>query len=78
MGVASMALFGSVARDEAVETSDVDILVTFSRPVSLFDFVDIQLYIQKILGVASVDLVMRDTVIEELKEIIYEQAVPCL
>ena len=35
-GVKSLALFGSVARDEATETSDVDLLVAFARPVGLF------------------------------------------
>ena len=35
-GVKSLALFGSVARDEATETSDVDLLVEFERPVGLF------------------------------------------
>jgi uncharacterized protein len=33
-GVKSLALFGSVARDEATETSDVDLLVAFARPVT--------------------------------------------
>jgi len=35
-GVKSLALFGSVARDEATETSDVDLLVAFAHPVGLF------------------------------------------
>jgi predicted nucleotidyltransferase len=36
--VKSLALFGSVARGEATETSDVDLLVEFERPVGLFHF----------------------------------------
>ena len=32
-GVKSLALFGSVARDEASQTSDVDLLVEFEQPV---------------------------------------------
>jgi predicted nucleotidyltransferase len=35
-GVKSLALFGSVVRDEARPSSDVDLLVEFSRPVGLF------------------------------------------
>ena len=31
-GVKSLYLFGSVARDEAVPASDVDLLVEFDRP----------------------------------------------
>ena len=30
-GVAELSLFGSVARDEAGDTSDVDVLVSFAR-----------------------------------------------
>ena len=35
-GVKSLALFGSVARDEATGISDVDLLVEFDRPTGLF------------------------------------------
>jgi predicted nucleotidyltransferase len=38
-GVAHLSLFGSFARDEGREDSDVDLLVEFSRPVGLFQFV---------------------------------------
>ncbi len=34
--VASLYVFGSVARDEARPDSDIDILVEFSQPVGLF------------------------------------------
>ena len=36
MGVASLELFGSAARDEVTRSSDFDLLVEFSRPVGLF------------------------------------------
>jgi predicted nucleotidyltransferase len=38
-GVQSLAVFGSVARDTALPNSDLDLLVVFSRPVGLFEFV---------------------------------------
>ena len=34
LGVRSLALFGSVARDEATPTSDIDILVEFEPPIT--------------------------------------------
>jgi hypothetical protein len=34
-GVKSLRLFGSYARDQASETSDVDLIVEFSRPIGL-------------------------------------------
>ena len=40
--VRELWLFGSVARGEAHDTSDVDILVDFSAPVTLFEFLRLQ------------------------------------
>ena len=37
--VKSLALFGSVARDEAGAGSDVDLLVEFDRPVGLLHLI---------------------------------------
>ena len=50
-GVESLALFGSVARDEAGPNSDVDLLVEFGRPITLFDLVAVQQYLERCLGV---------------------------
>jgi uncharacterized protein len=41
-GVAHVSLFGSFARDEAREDSDVDVLVEFARPIGMFDFARLQ------------------------------------
>jgi uncharacterized protein len=78
LGVKSLALFGSVVRDEATDTSDVDLLVEFDRPIGFFHFVDVKDYLERVLGVAKVDLVMREGVIEELKSDIFEEAVDVL
>lgn len=51
----SLALFGSFARDEATEKSDIDILVEFDKPIGL-DFVLLADELETILGV-KVDLV---------------------
>ena len=58
--VKTIAIFGSYARGEETEESDVDILVEFTEPVGLL-FVDLAEYLEKILGV-KVDLVPRDAV----------------
>jgi hypothetical protein len=78
MGVASLALFGSVVRDEGGGASDVDLLVEFDRPVGYFHFLEVQEFLQEILHVAKVDLVIRGAVFEELKEEIYGEAVDVL
>jgi predicted nucleotidyltransferase len=54
-GVKSLLLFGSVARNEATVTSDVDLLVEFDRPVGYFGLFALQDYLEKLLG-CSVDL----------------------
>ena len=51
-GVKSLILFGSVARDEAMETSDVDLLVEFDRPVGLFGLFALQDHLAQLLGCA--------------------------
>ena len=56
MGVASIALFGSVARNEATAESDVDLLVEFGVPVGLFEYFAVQERLEQVLGV-RVDLV---------------------
>jgi len=52
--------------------------VEFDRPIGYFHFFDVQEYLQKILNVPKVDLVMRDAVIDELKDEILEEALDVL
>lgn len=54
-GVQKMSLFGSVARDEASETSDVDLLIEFARPTGLFGLFALQDRLEAVLG-CSVDI----------------------
>ena len=75
-GVKSLALFGSVVRDEATAASDVDLLVEFDRrPVGLFHLSRTQHYLEGILGIARVDLVLRDGIKPALKERILREAI---
>jgi predicted nucleotidyltransferase len=78
MGVASLSVFGSSARDEATEDSDVDVLVEFDRPVGYFHVFHVQDFLEELLEGRPVHLVIRDTVIEELREIIYTEAIDVL
>ena len=73
--VATLSVFGSVARGDARLDSDVDLLVEFDgSPVTLFDLGGLQVFLSEILGV-EVDLVMRSSVIAELRDRIYNEAV---
>lgn len=74
MGVSSLRLFGSSARDEATETSDIDLLVEFSRPVGLFYFAGLRRRLSTILG-HPVDLVTKNALREEMREEILMEAI---
>ncbi len=75
MGVRSLSLFGSLARDQASDRSDVDLLVEFDRRIGLFDFIRVQQYLQESLGVERVDLVMPEALHEELREDILKDSI---
>jgi len=72
-GVLRLSLFGSVARDQAAETSDVDVLVEFDRAVGLFEFSRLRLRLEEMLD-CRVDLVTPDALKEQLKERILGEA----
>jgi len=73
-GVKSLAIFGSVARNEARPDSDVDILVEFAEPVGLFEFVDLKDYLQKLLG-CPVDLGTPTSLKPRLQEQVLKEAI---
>jgi uncharacterized protein len=66
-GVKSLALFGSVVRDESTPASDVDLLVEFDRSIGLLHLIGTEQYLRELLGVKKVDLVLRRAVLPELK-----------
>ncbi|WOX56591.1 MULTISPECIES: nucleotidyltransferase family protein [unclassified Methanoculleus] len=54
--VERIALFGSYAREEQGEDSDIDVLVEFGSGADLFDFVGLSQYLEEKLG-SGVDVV---------------------
>jgi hypothetical protein len=72
--VRSLAIFGSVARGTDRKTSDVDILVEFTRPIGLFEFARLKLYLEKLLQ-RKVDLVTPDALRKEMRETILREAI---
>lgn len=77
LGVKSLDLFGSVARDEARPDSDVDFLVEFVVEATLFDLFRVQHYLEDILG-CKVDLGTRAALRQHLREPILQEAIPAL
>jgi len=58
-GVEQIALFGSFARDEASENSDVDLVVSLAMPLG-FAFAELANYLEEKLG-RKVDLITSNT-----------------
>ncbi len=73
-GVQVVGIFGSYARGEQHESSDLDLLVEYLQPISLLDLVGAELYLSDVLGV-KVDLVPRRAVRKELRDHIFREAV---
>jgi len=77
LGVKSLELFGSVARDEAHPDSDVDFLVEFDRPYGLLQLLKVKHYLEDILQ-CSVDLGTRTALREHLREPVLKDLVHVL
>ena len=73
-GVKSIALFGSVVREEARPDSDIEILVEFDRPVGLFTFLGLRHHLEDLMG-RRVDLVTPPALKRQLRDRILEEAV---
>lgn len=73
--VKEIGIFGSYVKGEQKETSDVDILVEFEKPVSLLQIVSLENYLSDILGI-KVDVVPKKNIRKELKEFILKGAIP--
>jgi predicted nucleotidyltransferase len=72
--VSGIWLFGSIARGEDREGSDVDVLVEFAAPVTLFEFVRLRRRLEALLG-RSVDLVTHDALRPQFRDAILRDAV---
>ncbi len=67
MGVKSLGLFGSFARDEAGPESDIDFLVEFDAPFGLLRLAAVQVHLEDLLG-CPVELVPKHLLRPELRE----------
>jgi predicted nucleotidyltransferase len=76
LGVSHAAVFGSVARGEARADSDVDVLVELDqdRPLGIFEYARLKIYINEILDGAG-DVVNRRTIKPLLRDSILRDAV---
>jgi predicted nucleotidyltransferase len=73
-GVKSLRLFGSVARDEATDGSDVDLLVGFDESPGFSSFMKLRIFLEDLLG-ASVDLVTESGLRDRVRPYVEKEAI---
>lgn len=69
-----IGLFGSFARGEQSEDSDIDVLVEFEEGADLFDLVGLADYLEEALQ-QKVDVVPKRALREELREAVLREVV---
>ncbi len=74
-GALNVRVFGSVARGEADDQSDVDFLVRMEPGRSLFDMGSLLIDLERLLG-RSVDIVTEKGLRDRIREKVLREAVP--
>lgn len=74
-GARNVRVFGSVARGEADERSDIDLIVEFEPERSLLDHAALWLELQELLG-CKVDVVSDRGIKPRIRERVLREAVP--
>lgn len=72
--VKKIGIFGSYSRGEQTKKSDIDILVEFIEEPSLFEFMDLEDYLKKLLR-TKIDLVMKDSLKPYIGKHILEEVI---
>jgi len=72
-GVRRLGIFGSYARDEQTETSDIDFLVEFERP-TFKNYFGLKFFLEELFD-CKVDLVFHDTIKPRIRNAILEETV---
>ena len=72
--VKALSVFGSVARGEATERSDVDVLVAFEQKATFDLFMDLKFYLEELLQL-PVDLVTNNALRPQLRKSIEQELI---
>ena len=74
-GISRLALFGSVARDEATPQSDVDLLVEYDRPAGFLHLSRTKRFLESILALEHVDVVTFNGMRPSIQEKVMMEAI---
>lgn len=72
--VKNIGIFGSVAKKQSTKSSDIDLLVEFTKPVGFFQFARLEDYLSNILK-REVDLVTKNALKPAIKDSILKEVV---
>lgn len=72
--VSELGIFGSFVRGEQKTRSDIDIIVEYDEIPDLFEFINLERYLRRLLR-KKVDLVRKEAIRPELKEKILDEVV---
>jgi predicted nucleotidyltransferase len=73
-GVQSLALFGSVARDEATEASDLDFLVEFEGAATFDRYMNLKFFLEDLFD-KPIDLVTKRSLKPQIAASVLEEAI---
>ena len=74
LDVASLSVFGSVARGEVRDDSDIDVLVGFKSSPTFDRYMDVKLLLERVTG-RRIDLVTEGALRPELRRRIVHEAI---
>ena len=72
--VKTLGVFGSYARREATESSDIDVLVEFDGELTFDKYMDLKFFIEDLFNL-KVDLVIKGDIKPQIKERVLEETV---
>ena len=72
--VKSLALFGSIARDEGTPDSDLDFLVEFEGPATLDGYMGLKFFLEDLFN-KEVDLVIKKDLKPQIRENVISEAI---
>jgi uncharacterized protein len=73
-GIKSLFLFGSVARNEATQESDLDFVVDFDGMITFDQYMDLKIFLEDLFG-KKIDLAIKDTLKLQIRQKILEEAI---
>jgi uncharacterized protein len=73
-GIKSLFLFGSVARNEATQESDLDFVVNFDGKITFDRYMDLKIFLEDLFD-KKIDLAIEDTLKPQIRQKILEEAI---